>query len=186
MNITLGVFHILTELLILCSLQVSLKSDVIFTILLWLRILSWCNMYVNILPFKYLVPTLFAKNFKLYLNIFIWFWYGVSIWNSPVLQYLYHQIYHTSSADCIGEGLAVRCILLKDGQDHKHFKTLRKAYLEVKLANGKFSNNLDSSKDNASVTAFQAIKCVMTLKRKLRRIRQAKDLPTEEESASIS
>lgn len=104
---------------------------------------------------------MFAKNFKFILNIVIWFWYGLSIWNSPVLQYFYHQIYHNSPVDCSGEGSAAKCILLKDSSEHRHFKALKKAYLEVKLAQEKMnaSNLSASGTESSSAKAFQAIKC---------------------------
>lgn len=118
-------------------------------------------MFISLLPFKYLVPTLFAKNFKFILNILIWFWYGLSIWNSPVLQYFYHQIYHNSPVDCSGDGSAAKCILLKDSSEHRHFKALKKAYLEIKLSHEKMnaSNLKSSGAESSSAKAFQAIKC---------------------------
>lgn len=154
------------------------------------------------LPFKYLVPTLFAKNFKISLNIVIWLWYGLSIWNSPILQYFYHQIYHNTPADCSGEGSAAKCILLKDSSEHRHFKTLKKAYLEVKLAHEKLnsSNMAATGTESSSTKAYQAIKCkhfgftnkfkliiffvlgIMILKRKLKRIREGRGSEVEDDN----
>lgn len=75
-----------------------------------LRIAAWLQVFINRLPFNYFLPTLFAKNFKLPLNVAIWLWYGLSIWNSPVLQYFYHEIYHTMPSDCPGEGSAAKWV----------------------------------------------------------------------------
>lgn len=63
--------------------------------------------------------------------------------------------------DCSGEGSAAKCILLKDSSEHRHFKALKKAYLEVKLAQEKMSasNYSASGTESSSAKAFQAIKC---------------------------
>lgn len=152
------------------------------------------------------MPTLFAKNFKIVLNVVIWLWYGLSIWNSPVLQYFYHQIYHNTPVDCSGEGSAAKCILLKDSSEHRHFKALKKAYLEVKLAHEKLnsSNMAATGTESSSTKAYQAIKCklyicwlpqrllipynfhnfsgIMTLKRKLKRIREGRGSEVEDDN----
>ena len=39
-------------------------------------------IFLSLLPFKYLIPTLYAKKFHMWLNIFLWVWYGASVWNS--------------------------------------------------------------------------------------------------------
>lgn len=169
LNINLGVCYFLTECLTLISLPSLDKNSFASNTFLCLRILLWSHMYVNLLPFNYLVPTLFAKNFNLFLNIFIWFWYGMCIWNSPVLQYFYHQIYHNAQSDCIGYGSAARCILLKDGPDQQHYEALKAAYNEIQK-----EYKIDECKcpeRNASARAFQAIRGVMMVKRKLRRMR---------------
>ncbi|XP_067636922.1 uncharacterized protein [Eurosta solidaginis] len=149
------------------------------------------HVFISLLPFKYLVPTLFAKNFKLTLNVIIWLWYGISIWNSPVLQYFYHQIYHSSPMDCSGEGSAAKCILLKDSSEHRHFKTLKKAYMEVKLAHEKLKVSTLTSPSGSessftSAKAFQAIKCIMTLKRKLKRIREGRGSEIENDAEDMA
>lgn len=183
-NLILGIYNIITEVLGLFALQNSKRNLLVYQIFLGLRIASWSHVFISLLPFKYLVPTLFAKNFKFILNIGIWLWYGLSIWNSPVLQYFYHQIYHNSPADCSGEGSAAKCILLKDSSEHRHFKALKKAYLEVKLAEEKksASNYSASGTESSSAKAFQAIKCIMTLKRKLKRIREGRGSEAEDDN----
>lgn len=114
-------------------------------------------LFLNVLPFKYLIPTLYAKKFKLWLNIFLWCWYGFSIWNSvnnflaflvlfnllicplfllqPILRYLNHQIYHFNSTDCIGNSSISRCILLKDTPEIRHQRILQRAVRDVRAAN---------------------------------------------------
>ena len=161
MNLNQGIFHIITECLFLLATHTSTHNQFIHQIFLGLRISSWSHVFISLLPFKYLVPTLFAKNFKFCLNLFIWLWYGISIWNSPVLQYFYHQIYHTAAVDCAGEGSAAKCILLKDSIEHKHFKTLLKSYLEVKLAYEKSMTVSSDSQptEKATATAYQTMKC---------------------------
>ncbi|XP_018801245.1 PREDICTED: uncharacterized protein LOC108976523 [Bactrocera latifrons] len=191
LNLSLGVYNILTESLFLLALINSKGSRLLFQVFLGLRIASWSHVFISLLPFKYLVPTLFAKNFKIMLNVTIWLWYGLSIWNSPVLQYFYHQIYHSSPLDCSGEGSAAKCILLKDSSEHRHFKTLKKAYMEVKLAQEKLkisslANSSGSDSSCTSAKAFQAIKCIMTLKRKLKRIREGRGSEMENDTEDMN
>lgn len=92
-------------------------------------------LFLNILPFEFLIPTLYANNkeLHLYLNIFFWVWYCSSIWNSPILKFLYHKIYHLNPCDCIGGELSLRCILLGDSRNYRHYRNLEKAFLELKL-----------------------------------------------------
>eukprot|EP00099_Drosophila_melanogaster_P010705 NP_001285014.1 uncharacterized protein Dmel_CG1636, isoform C [Drosophila melanogaster] len=183
LNLTVGLYSILTEVLALLVLPSTNSHRIIYQVFLGLRIMVWAYVFVNLLPFKYFIPTLFAKNFKLSLNVPIWLWYGLSIWNSPVLQYFYHQIYHTAPSDCSGEGSAAKCILVKDTSEFRHYKTLKKAYLEVKLAHIRTtSNSLPSETSSASAKTFQAIKCVMMLKRKLKRIREGRGHEPEDDN----
>uniref|UniRef100_A0A1A9UE89 Protein arginine N-methyltransferase n=1 Tax=Glossina austeni TaxID=7395 RepID=A0A1A9UE89_GLOAU len=177
LNLNIGIYNIVTDFLVLLALQNSKRNLILNQIFLGMRIASWSHVFVSLLPFKYLVPTLFAKNFKLILNIVVWLWYGLSIWNSPVLQYFYHQIYHNSPTDCCGEGSAAKCIMLKDSSEYRHFKALKKAYIEVKISHEKLCTSSfcnSSATENSSAKAFQAIKCIMTLKRKLKRIREGR------------
>lgn len=108
MNLTLGLYSILAESLSLLTLQNSNRYRWVYQVFMGLRIAAWLQVFINRLPFNYFLPTLFAKNFKLPLNVAIWLWYGLSIWNSPVLQYFYHEIYHTMPSDCPGEGSAAK------------------------------------------------------------------------------
>jgi hypothetical protein len=66
--------------------------------------------------------------------------------------------------------------MLKDSPELRHQKNLKRAYFEVKLSQQRHQlNKLNLSESAASAKAFQTIKCVMTLKRKLRRIRGSKN-----------
>ncbi|EDW78223.1 uncharacterized protein [Drosophila tropicalis] len=187
LNLTLGLYSILTELLALLAMpNNSNRNRLIYQLFMGIRIAAWSHVFINLLPFKYFMPTLFAKNFKLPLNVVIWLWYGLSIWNSPVLQYFYHQIYHTTPADCSGEGSAAKCILVKDSVEYRHYKTLKKAYMEVKLAHEKSTANALPATESASAKTFQAIKCVMMLKRKLKRIREGRGNEPEDDNEELN
>ncbi|XP_037936426.1 uncharacterized protein LOC119670295 [Teleopsis dalmanni] len=188
LNLSIGLYNIITECLFILALQLSIKNRLIFQVFLGLRIASWSHVFISLIPFKYLVPTLFAKDFKIILNIIIWLWYGLSIWNSPVLQYFYHQIYHNTPVDCTGEGSAAKCILLRDSSEFRHFKSLKKAYLELKIAHEKLrvSNMSAETSESSSAKAFQAIKCIMTLKRKLKRIREGRGSTADDETEDLA
>lgn len=100
---------------------------------------------------------------------------------------------------------------MKDSVEFRHFKTLKKAYLEVKLAHEKTNaNSLPSGEtSSASAKTFQAIKCgnrilfeyiflfviippfffflgVMMLKRKLKRIREGRGHEPEDENEDLT
>ncbi|XP_020802129.1 uncharacterized protein LOC110179085 [Drosophila serrata] len=188
LNLTVGLYSILTEVLALLVLPSSYSHRIVYQVFLGLQIAAWAHVFVNLVPFKYLIPTLFAKNFKLPLNVAIWFWYGISIWNSPVLQCFYHQIYHTSPSDCSGDGSAAKCIMVKDSSEFRHYKTLKKAYLEVKLAHERINAQSLSTHETSSASAktFQAIKCVMMLKRKLKRIREGRGHEPEDDTEDMT
>lgn len=174
-NIIVGVYLILAELLFILALQTTKHKNLIYQVYLGLKIASWAHVFISLIPFKYLVPTLFAKNFKLSLNVAIWLWYGLTIWNSPILQFFNHQIYHATPMDCLGEGSAAKCILLRDSSEYRHYKTLRKAYFEVKLAHDKIMNVLPATSNaNAATKTFKTLRAFMTLKRKVKRIREGK------------
>ncbi|KAH8276584.1 hypothetical protein KR044_004629, partial [Drosophila immigrans] len=186
LNLTLGLYSILADCLSLVALQNSNRNRLIYQMFMGISLAAWVQVFINRLPFNYFIPTLFAKNFKLPLNVAIWLWYGLSIWNSPVLQYFYHQIYHTTPSDCSGEGSAAKCILLKDTSEYRHYKTLRRAYIEVKLAHEKSAAHTLPVSESASAKTYQAIKCVMMLKRKLKRIREGRGAEPEDDNEELA
>uniref|UniRef100_A0A1B0DMA4 Uncharacterized protein n=1 Tax=Phlebotomus papatasi TaxID=29031 RepID=A0A1B0DMA4_PHLPP len=179
---------IATEVLLLSALHTSTSRDILFILYATCRFITWSYVFLNLMPFKFLLPTLYVKNFNAWLNIFSWLWYGSCVWNSvsivggwhaktdadPILQFIYHQTFHIAPIECIGGGNVAKCIMLKDSPDVRHYKTLQKSVLEVKLAAEKTNGNTAQT-ESSSARTFQTIKCMMTLKRKLRRIRENRD-----------
>ncbi|KAG4074257.1 hypothetical protein HA402_008666 [Bradysia odoriphaga] len=175
LNTLFGLFNMFADCLTTASLYTKEQNKAFNRLFLFFRLITWSYLFLNVLPFKYLIPTLYAKKFKLWLNVFLWCWYGFSIWNSPILRYLNHQIYHFNSNDCIGNSSISRCILLKDSPEIRHQRILQRAVRDVRAANER--NDFGGrNTENSSATAFQTIKCMMTLKRKLRRIRENKEI----------
>lgn len=121
-----------------------------------------------------MLPTFHAKDFKLALFLIFVGWYVSRILNSPLLDVIQHQLYHLTAADCPGENSLARCLMLnRDLPEWKHQFMMKQAYLSVKLNQQRHQlNKLNLSETAASSTAFQTIKCMMTLKRKLKRIRE--------------
>lgn len=174
LSINLGLFYMFTYLLELLALHSETDQITMFRVFVFFKLASWIYIFLNFLPFQYMIPTLHAKDFNLNLNICLTCWYISKIWVSPLLQILQHQLYHLTSFDCPGENSLVRCLMLKDSPELKHDKLMRRSYLEVKLHHQRHQlNKLNLSESAASATAFQTIKCVMTLKRKLKRIRES-------------
>jgi hypothetical protein len=172
LNINLGLFHMFTELLSLLALHTEKDQIAMFRVFVAFKFVSWTYIFLNFLPFQYMMPTIHAKDFNLGLTCFFILWYISRIWCSPLLHVLQHQLYHLTAFDCQGESSLTRCLMLKDSPELKHHKNLKRAYMEVKLHHQRPQlNKLNLSEQAASATAFQTIKCVMTLKRKLKRIR---------------
>ncbi|XP_053698153.1 uncharacterized protein LOC128745165 [Sabethes cyaneus] len=184
LNAYLGVFNAFQEILLLLSLHISEKSDTTLKLFVILNFSSWSYLFLNILPFEFLIPTLYANNkeLHLYLNIFFWVWYCSSIWNSPILKLLYHKIYHLNPNDCIGGESSLRCILLGDSRNYRHHRNIERALLELKLyySKDKLTGTRHDNNDNSSVKAFQTIKCVLALKRKLKRMRENREQISED------
>jgi hypothetical protein len=175
LNINLGLFYLFTELLSLLSLHTEKDQTIVFRVFVVFKFISWTYIFLKFLPFQYLFPTLYAKDFQLLLTIAFTAWYISRIWSSPLLHILHHQLYHLNSFECQGDNSLARCLMLKDSPELRHQKSLKKALLEVKLHHQRHQiNKLNLSDSAASAKAFQTIKAVMTIKRKLRRIRNSK------------
>uniref|UniRef100_A0A8W7Q0Z8 Uncharacterized protein n=1 Tax=Anopheles coluzzii TaxID=1518534 RepID=A0A8W7Q0Z8_ANOCL len=116
----------------------------------------------------FLIPTLYARRELLPLKVCYWLWYCSCVWNSPLLKLLYHKIYHLHPHDCAGGGSAFRCILSDDWQNFRHFRNLKQAYLELKLQESKQKVNKVTLTDVSAKTAYQTIKCVLTLSESLK------------------
>ncbi|GAB0097347.1 uncharacterized protein DMENIID0001_129820 [Sergentomyia squamirostris] len=174
---------IATDVLLLSALHTTSTRDILFILYATCRFITWSYVFLNLMPFKFLLPTLYVKNFNAWLNIFSWLWYGSCVWNSPILQFIYHQTFHIAPVECIGGGNVAKCIMLKDTPDVRHYKTLQKSVLEVKLASEK-NNTSAPTTESSSARTFQTIKCMMTLKRKLRRIRESRDGKVKNDEAS--
>ena len=175
LSINLGLFNMFSELLSLLALHSDKDQILMFRVFAGFKIASWIYIFLNFLPFQYLIPTVNAKNINYGLISSFLCWYATNIWTSPLLQIFYHQQYHLTINDCPGEDSLTRCLMLKNSPELKHHNNLKRACLEVKLHHQRHQlNKLNLSESAASAKTFQTIKCVMTLKRKLKRIRSSK------------
>ncbi|CAO1378086.1 unnamed protein product [Diamesa tonsa] len=177
LNINMALFHVFNDLLSLLALYTGKNKIMMFRIFLCFKLLAWIYIFSKFLPFQYMLPTLYAKDFKLVMNICFIIWYISENLNSPVLSVFHHQLYHKYDiTDCHEENSLARCVMLKDSQEHRHLKILKKSYYEVKLYNEKYNlSKVNLGDSAASATAYQTIKCMMTLKRKLKKIRSTKE-----------
>lgn len=173
LNINLGIFHFFTELLLILALHSEKDQVIVFRVFVMFKFISWIYIFLNFLPFQYMMPTLYAKDFQLGLTVCFVAWYISKIWCSPLLQILHHQLYHLNSFECQGDNSLAPCLMLKDSPELRHQKSLKRALLEIKLHHQRHQiNKLNLSESAASAKAFQTIKAVMTIKRKLKRIRE--------------
>lgn len=132
-NVSLALIYLFTDGLRLICWHIPEQNVRSFRVCVTLKLLLWSFVFLILLPVKFLMPTLFGRKFYLWLNSFFLLWYGSCVWNSvsqiflviiylltctifvdlsiilniwfqPILQYMYHQIYHTNniSSDCMG------------------------------------------------------------------------------------
>lgn len=175
LSINMFLFTMFSELLSTLALHSNKEELMMFRVFSGFKFASWIYIFLNFLPFQYMIPTLHAKDFNLTLNVIFIVWYISQIWTSPLLLVFHHQLYHLVASDCPGENSLTRCLMLRDSPELKHHNNMKRAFLEVKLHHQRHQlNKLNLSESAASATTFQTIKCVMTLKRKLKRIRESR------------
>lgn len=124
-HVIIGMYQALSNCLFLVAIHTSRKNEIVFNVCASLHFFSWSYIFLTLLPFNYLLPTLYMKPFNAWVNVFCWMWYGSCVWNSvcivnlnqdicslihilllqPILQVLYHQTFHTLSTDCLGESV---------------------------------------------------------------------------------
>ncbi|XP_031628299.1 uncharacterized protein LOC116344062 [Contarinia nasturtii] len=174
-NAMLVLIYLITDGLRLICWHIPENSDLAFRICVSLKLLLWSFVFLYLSPFYFLFPILYGRKFILWLNLFSFCWYGSCIWNSPILQYMCHQIYHTNnnSNDCLGGRTVSRCILIKETKELRHLKNIRTALIEIQL-----KDMVQSDESNPSLKTYQTIKCMIALKRKLKRIRENKEHST--------
>ncbi|XP_058127552.1 uncharacterized protein LOC131290800 [Anopheles ziemanni] len=175
LNLYTAVYSAFEEFFLLFACHVSKKRSIELTCFVILKFCTWSYLFLNVLPFEFLIPTLYARSDLFTLKLCFWLWYCSCIWNSPLLKLLYHQIYHTHPKDCAGGDSAIQCILSSDWRSYRHFRNLEHAYYELKLHQSREKMHSTRSGENVSMTAFQTIKCVVSLKRKLKRLRENRD-----------
>ncbi|XP_053678439.1 uncharacterized protein LOC128728817 [Anopheles nili] len=171
LNMYLAIYYTFEDTFMLYASHTSIIGDVKLTFLVLLKCFTWCYLFLNLLPFEFLIPTLYARHELFSLKLCFWLWYCSCVWNSPLLKLLYHKIYHPHPNDCAGGNSAQRCILSTDWQNFRHFRNLKQAYYELNHQEWKIVIPASAS-ESVTLTAFQTIKCVVNLKRKLKRIRE--------------
>uniref|UniRef100_A0AAG5DJ97 Uncharacterized protein n=1 Tax=Anopheles atroparvus TaxID=41427 RepID=A0AAG5DJ97_ANOAO len=175
LNLYIAVYFTFEEFFLLFACHVDRKRSIQLTCFVILKFCTWSYLFLNVLPFGFLIPTLYARSDLFMLKFCFWLWYCSCIWNSPLLKLLYHQIYHTHPKDCAGGDSAIQCILSNDWKGYRHFRNLEHAYYELKLHQSREKMHSSETGENVSMTAFQTIKCVVSLKRKLKRLRENRE-----------
>lgn len=103
-------------------------------------------------------------------------WYIITVWNSPLLRYVYHFMYHsnpvnnTNELECPANGVGIRCIVLQDSREYRHLCFLSEAYKLVKKSQQELLNpncmdmKLPTGKANNNEANIRMQKCLQTLK----------------------
>lgn len=88
-NILFGFINLMDDILTLVCWHTSPKNVYLYRVCMSLKLFAWSYIFLNLLPFKFLIPTLYGRKFHLGLNCFLWLWYGSSVWNSVFINSLY-------------------------------------------------------------------------------------------------
>lgn len=105
LHVTIGLYQALTSsLLIVAASNQNCGGSWLWNGCAGLHFLSWSYVFLNRLPFHYLLPTLYVRDY-VWLNVACFAWYGACVWNSPLLSIVYHQTFHCGANrdDCLGE-----------------------------------------------------------------------------------
>lgn len=81
-NILLVLINLTVDSIRLISWHIPEDNTFALRVCVGMKLLIWSFVYLNWLPFQFLIPTLYGRKFHLWLNIFLWFWYGTGVWNS--------------------------------------------------------------------------------------------------------
>lgn len=129
LNIFYGLYNFVINTTGVTALNAKDSRVIMLGTLTAARFLAWIYVFINVLPFDFLIPTLHASKFHLVLNLLMWSWYVISVWDSPFLRYFYHMTYHFAG-DCVGETSTFKCILIDDTPEQKHLRVMRRLWLE--------------------------------------------------------
>lgn len=93
-NILLALIYIFSDGLRLICWHMPEKNVRSFRVCVTLKLLLWSFVFLILLPFKFLMPTLFGRKFYLWLNSFFLLWYGSCVWNSVSFCFVDKKLYN--------------------------------------------------------------------------------------------
>lgn len=153
LNIWLGLHQLSVAAVHTLALHTNSAHRQLLRLLLAVRLINWAYVYLHLLPFDFLVPALYASGqpWPLWLNAALWLWYGCGVWQSPVLQFCYHQLYGLQHDDGAGwddatdgdqpapgkadRQLAIaRRVLVPSTPEMRHYRELLAAYAGIQMA----------------------------------------------------
>lgn len=81
-NILLALIYVFNDGLRLIAWHIPEKNVRTLRMCVSFKLLLWSFVFLILLPFKFLIPTLFGRKFYLWLNSFFLLWYGSCVWNA--------------------------------------------------------------------------------------------------------
>lgn len=81
-NILLCLIYLFNDGIRLICWHIPDKNDLAFRVCVTINLLLWSIVFLNYVPFNFLIPTLYGRKFHFWLNAFLWIWYGACVWNS--------------------------------------------------------------------------------------------------------
>jgi hypothetical protein len=134
LNIRLAAFYVISKLTTLVALVSNRKKRVWIRFLATLKLCVWSFCFLNVVPIRYLLPAIQSPlNGNQWLVVVLGLWYTSAIWNSPILKYFYHQLYHVGQEDCVGRDSVSRCVLLRDSEERRHLLLLQESVIKINL-----------------------------------------------------
>jgi hypothetical protein len=168
-----GLMQMFANLLALLALYTDDEDIVFYRLYMSLRIVTWTYFYFNFLPFRYVFP-IFNQLHQLKTSTVVSFfiWYLSEMFSSPITSIAIHKMFHTN---CHGQSSMSKCLMLENGEELKYQTQMRRFLTEIKLHQQRVNNFNKLDEPNEASRAnqtMQMLKCLMTMKRKVKRIRE--------------
>lgn len=180
-----GLMQMFASLLSLLALHTDEDDIVLFRLYMSLKLVTWSYFYFNFIPTRYALPILVhLSELKTSTSAAFLLWYIAELCFSPFYSSLVHRLFHKSTVSCHGKSSMSKCVMLENGDELNYQTRMRRCFTEVQLHQQRI-NNLDKLFDDGEEEAsagnktMQMLKCLMTMKRKVKRMRERRTSATD-------
>lgn len=173
-----GLMQMFASLLALLSIHTDEDDIILFRLYMSLKLVTWSYFYFNFIPTRYALPLLVhLGELRASTSCAFLVWYIAELAASPFYSSLIHRLFHKSTVDCHGRSSMSKCVMLENGAELNYQTRMRRSFTEIQLYQQRI-NNLDklfedpgASDASAGNKTMQMLKCLMAMKRKVKRMR---------------